>query len=405
MNRQAIPVRSTSREPRRAPILLLKQDFCPPLFGGSRALYHELLRRQPPGDCTVLTGPGAADSDAFDRAQGYRVVRRDYLRTHPARGYLGIAGLQARCLLDLVLWLRRERGILLLGQMHWSTPVAAATHALTGAPLVVFLFGEELSKLGRRRTAAARLHRAVARRTLQRATAIIAISEFTRDVALGYGADAGAITLISPGVDAQRFSPSPGKTAPFDAPRLLTVARLIERKGIDTALRAFARIRERLPAATYEIVGDGPDRGRLEALARSLGIADRVRFLGRLSDDDLPDAYRRADVFVLPNRELPNADTEGFGMVLLEAGASGVPAVAGAAGGTGSAIVHGETGLLLDDPSPDNVAGAISRLLSTPEAWRAMRERARARALEQFSWDRAARRFAEVFESIRTGDT
>src|SRR5207249_10983994 len=114
----------------------------------------------------------------------------------------------------------------------------------------------------------------------------------------------------------------------------------------------------RVRDAELVIVGDGPDRQRLERTASLLRLDGRVRFAGRVSDEELASLYAGATVFALPGRARlgPHPEGEGFGLVFIEAGAAGLPVVAGRAGGTTEAVVDGETGLLVDPEDPDDIA-------------------------------------------------
>ena len=147
-------------------------------------------------------------------------------------------------------------------------------------------------------------------------------------------------------------------------PVLLTVGRLMPRKGCDLVLRSVAELSGEYPALRYVIAGDGPERPRLERLARELGIADRVRMLGGVDDLTKWAAYDICDVFVAPNRQPLSSDWEGFGIVFLEAALSGRPAVGGRSGGTADAIVDGLTGVLVDPDERGELSRAIRHLLA-----------------------------------------
>jgi len=143
-----------------------------------------------------------------------------------------------------------------------------------------------------------------------------------------------------------------------------------------------------LPEAELVVIGDGPDKPRLERIASVLGIKERVCFRGRVSDEELQTAYAEADVFVLPSRcrLYPRAEGEGFGLVFAEAGLEGLAVVAGAAGGASEAIADGETGILVDPNDPDQVASATVRILTDEELGRSLGENGRTRALDEFSY-------------------
>ncbi len=139
----------------------------------------------------------------------------------------------------------------------------------------------------------------------------------------------------------------------------------------------------------YALIGIGEQRAELEARARALGVAARTHFLGHVSPEDLPRWYNACDVFAMPNREV-DGDTEGFGMVFLEAGACGKPCIAGRAGGTGSAVADNVTGLRVDGSSVAEIAAALTRLLSDRALARAMGQAAHERAVQRHSWQSVA---------------
>jgi phosphatidylinositol alpha-1,6-mannosyltransferase len=140
----------------------------------------------------------------------------------------------------------------------------------------------------------------------------------------------------------------------------------------------------------YQIV-IGRDYEYLRKLARQEKVSDRVHLLGQVSMDEIPHWYNACELFAMPNREI-NKDTEGFGIVFLEAAACSKPAVAGKAGGTGDAVIDGVTGLRVDGSSLQEVIEALGRLLSEP-AWASLLgKRGYSRAVSEFSWDRVAER-------------
>jgi phosphatidylinositol alpha-1,6-mannosyltransferase len=149
-----------------------------------------------------------------------------------------------------------------------------------------------------------------------------------------------------------------------DGPILLTVGRLVPRKGCDVVLKTVRDLAVEYPKLRYVIAGDGPERSRLASLSRELGIADRVRMLGDVDDLTKWAAYDICDVFVSPTRPSHSADWEGFGIVFLEAALSGRPAIGGRSGGTADAIVDGLTGMLVDPEQRGELSQAIRRLLN-----------------------------------------
>jgi phosphatidylinositol alpha-1,6-mannosyltransferase len=146
-------------------------------------------------------------------------------------------------------------------------------------------------------------------------------------------------------------------------PVLLSVGRLVPRKGFDAVLRSVAALARDFPNVRYVLIGDGPERQRLQDEAAALGILERVLMLGRADDAMKWAAYDRCDLFVMPNRALNGTDWEGFGIVFVEAARAGRAVVAGKSGGVADAVVDGRTGLLVDPDDEDALRHAVHRLL------------------------------------------
>jgi len=216
-------------------------------------------------------------------------------------------------------------------------------------------------------------------------------------------------TLVPPGVDHERFRPlSADQRASTrvdlgldpDGLVVVSVSRLVPRKGMDALVTAAHRLAPSHPGLAVAIAGRGRDRARLERLVSSLGAP--VRFLGAVPDDRLPAVYGCGDVFAMPCRERwGGLDQEGFGIVFLEAAACGLAQVAGASGGAGDAVVDGETGFVVTEPGkPERVADALDRLLTDGDLRRRMGESARQRALKEFSYDLLASQLERVLAGL-----
>ena len=145
----------------------------------------------------------------------------------------------------------------------------------------------------------------------------------------------------------------------------------------------------------YVVAGEGPDRERLEALALRLGVADAVRFVGAIPNEELALWYSLGEVFVMPSRSEP-PDVEGFGIVFLEAAACERPVVAARAGGVPDAVADGISGLLVEPNDEEGLARALIELLSDPARRADLGRRARERVLAEFTWDRVAERTLEA---------
>ena len=211
------------------------------------------------------------------------------------------------------------------------------------------------------------------------------------------GGPSARVEWIYHGVDARRFDGS-GR-APAEPPTLLAVGRLARSKGFDLAIRALAALRARGRDARLVLVGEGPERGPLEALARSQGIAERVSFAGPLTHDQLMPLYRSAAMLVAPCRVLASGRRDGIPNVVVEAMAMGVPVAGTRAAGLEEAIAPGETGTLSPPEDAEALAAAVDRTLADREALGRMGANARAAVADRFDADRNFERLFALFES------
>lgn len=204
----------------------------------------------------------------------------------------------------------------------------------------------------------------------ERAQLITAVSRHTRRLFLGWASCAPATVKVLPNTVDERFSSGPKPDSLLDHYQLrgkkvlLTVSRLAasERyKGHDRVIRAVAELRNAHPDIVYVVAGDGDDRPRLEKLADELGVAEPVRFIGHVPDSELPNLYRSADVFIMPSTG------EGFGIVFLQALASGIPVIGGDSDGSRDPLRDGLDGHLVSSTSSKALPEAISRILSGPD--------------------------------------
>lgn len=252
------------------------------------------------------------------------------------------------------------------------------------------------------------------RRVYAGAEVTFANSANTRRMLLELGIAADRIEIVYPGVDTQRFRPDIDATeirrrlTPNGETLLLSVGRLQTRKGHDLMIQAVrVLVRGQHRSLRYVIVGDGSERSRLEALVDDCGVRECVTFVGEVSVDMLPQYFAACDVFVLPNR-VDQGDVEGFGIVFLEAAASGKPAVGGNSGGVPEAVADGVTGLLVSGTDVDELAATVGRLMDSEPLRRSLGEAGRARTVREFGWEAAAERVSATHRRLvneRTGAT
>lgn len=358
---------------------LLVANVFPPIHGGSASVYDSLARFGQ-GRVSVLapsadyyTGRELSGWRAFDAAAPFRVHRLKLLRTRMLpklrpHDRIILAAQDVVLRLQLVRAIARiaraeNIGTVCIGELVAGGWLVGICRRL-GLRTLIYVHGEEVNvtdsyDFARRRR----------RATLAQADAVIAVSRFARDALIGLmGVDPAKITLIPNGVDLGRFFPRPRRAdlmARYNLAGkrvLLTLGRLQERKGQDKVLEALPALRRSLPDLVYLMVGDGPSRAALQAQAQALGIGDCVVFAGVVPPDEVADHYALADTFIMANRELANGDTEGFGLVFLEANASGVPVIAGRAGGSVDAVTDGLNGLVVDGEDVHAITEAILRV-------------------------------------------
>ena len=286
--------------------------------------------------------------------------------------------------------------------------VGGVLSRLTGARYVQYFMGNDLLGLVRKMEASLRV-RESAYRLFQRVHAVVSISEFTAACAqTNLRLDPARMVLMRPCVRPEFLDQSLPRSD-YDGRRpleLLSVGRLTARKGVDKVLRALALLKARDVHVRFTVVGKG-ERAPLDALVRDCGIADLVHFAGFVSDADMPAVYSKADAFIMVSRaENKGFDVEGFGIVYIEAAAFGLPAIGGNSGGVPDAVVHEETGLLVNDPeSPTEIAAAIERFVNEPSLVRRLGAAGRARALSTFDWRANVPAFVKGLEAFprRTG--
>lgn len=369
--------------------LLVTNDF-PPKVGGIQSLLWEWWRRLPADEFAVLTSPykGAREWDA---QQPFRVerVRESVLLPHPL-------------MVKRVNELARDFGADFV-VLDPAVPLGIIGPQLE-LPYAVVLHGAEVTVPGR-----LPVSRQVLGRVLRGAVHCVAAGTYPALEAHRAAGRDLPTTVVQPGVDTERFRllDADERLAARqhfgispEAELIVGVSRLVPRKGFDTAIAAAARLARGRPNLELVIAGAGRDEGRLARLARDRGAP--VRFLGRVSFDDLPALYGCADVFaMLCRNRWMGLEQEGFGIVFLEAAACGVPQVAGASGGAAEAVDNGATGLVIDDPEDvDQVASAFERLLDDAELRGAMGRAARQRAVEEFSYEVLAGRLWNTLRAL-----
>jgi glycosyltransferase involved in cell wall biosynthesis len=395
----------------RKPGLLVLASTYPRWAGDSEpGFVHELARRLTGCfDVRVITphSPGASRRERLD---GVDIVRYRYapasletlvygggILTHLRRtpwkllllpGFVLGQWLAARAAI------KQQRPAMI--HAHWLLPQGMVARALAkdGVPYVVTSHGADLFAL--RGGLIARLRRWV----VAKAAATTVVSHAMQEL-LKVESPAASVRVAPMGVDAQqRFTPD--SSVIRSQVELLFVGRLVEKKGLSHLIEALPRIITNHPTVHLIVAGFGPEQDALQQRVQSLGIAERVNFLGAVAPTELPALYRRASLFVAPFVRARNGDQEGLGLVVAEAMACGCPVLAGNVEGVRDLVGNG-AGVQVDATDHAALAKAVVELLGDRERRAQLAEAGRAHVLQHYAWEAVAETYRHLFETLIEG--
>jgi phosphatidylinositol alpha-1,6-mannosyltransferase len=371
--------------------LLVAFDF-PPIVSGIGTVFCNLWKLIPGQDNFILA-PKVKGYEEIDAKNKMNIIRyfcwgsSSILRTAVLFFYIfRIVG-------------RKKINLLLC-----SVPVSIGLLGLifkkiTGLPYYVFCYGGEYEKHKGNKLIFWLLNN-----VLNNADKIITNSEFTSAQVKRFGITEDKIYKVTPGVDTDIFRPGlevSGLIKKFNLENkqvLLTVSRLVKRKGIDTVINALPLLVKDFPGIIYLVVGSGPEENYFKTMVREKSFERRVVFIGEVSDEDLPRFYNLCDVYVMPNRQTHDFDNiEGFGISFIEASACARPVIGGVSGGSADAVVEGESGFLIYPPdSVEKFTQCLSRLLKDKAYAREIGQKGRKMVEAKYKWEFSARKLEEV---------
>ena len=378
--------------------LLISSNYYPPDVGGISQYMSSMVSALGPDRVCCLTGV-RAQVDQQKKRPAAGVYRRPLAFAKPK--YIQAVG-WAAAVAEIVV---RERPHAVQLATLYEGPFGLWMRKWMRMPYVVYAHGNEVLD-------AIRSDWDGPRRAIRNADCVLANSRFTAGLLKQVGVESERIEIVHPGCDVARFQPTAvsndvrkailGRHA--QGKIILTVGRLVPRKGHDVMIRALPRVLKDIPDACYLIVGSGPAKPMLEELTFSMGVHGNVIFLENVGDAELPDIYGMCDVFVMPSRaDLKACDVEGFGIVYLEANACGKPVIAGRSGGIADAVVDGETGLLVPPDSPETLAESVCQVLTHKEYAERLGQQGRERAIREFSWDAIADHVDRIMIAVASG--
>ncbi len=212
------------------------------------------------------------------------------------------------------------------------------------------------------------------------------------------GCDPEKITTQRIGIKAEKFKVR--NTQNGSASRILSIARFVEKKGIEYGLRAFAKVNRKNPGVTYKIVGEGPLKNKLKLLVDRLGIKEKVNFLGPRNQNEIIEIIKKSDIFLAPSVTARNGDQEGTPVVLMEAMASGIPVVSTLHGGIPELVQNEVSGFLVDERNAEALADKIDILLQNPKLRRNFGENGRKNVLEKFNSNKLNDDLVNIYQGL-----
>lgn len=371
-------------------------NFFPPEHGGIQNYLFNIAKRLPKENIFVMADK-KNNVKYFDEGQSFKIFRRNF--QSPLR-------LLKLTSLDLYLKTKSiidKENIEMLCAGHFYLPALTCylVKKIRGIAYNIFTYGTEITEL----INASDIKKKYMHKIFSEADKVITISDYLKSKLIDIGVNKNKIVKIYPGVDSKLFHPKDTQTAREEIKKIinidlsgynviLSVGRLVERKGHDMVIKSLPEVLKKYPKTIYLIAGDGPDRERLKMLTGKLNLKNYVIFLHSLQSKDLPNFYNACDIFIMPSRTLNHKkDVEGFGIVYLEASSCEKPLIAGRGGGVSEAVAENQTGILVDPENYQEISSNILKLLDNPKLSNRLGIAGRKRVLANFNWDHLAAKF------------
>lgn len=358
--------------------LLIATIEFPPQKGGV-ANYLAGLAGALPADKVAVLAPRCNGVENFDASQSYKIYRRKLLLKILWPRWLPIIWHLWRAA-------RREKAeVILVGQV---LPVGTAAFFLSKIfvlPYFVSCHGMDILT-----AAESPRKKKMMNKILAQASGIVANSEFTKRELVKLGVSENKIIIVYPcvakkdGTETEKIAEIKNRLGLADKKIILTVGRLVARKGHGKVIEALPKIIDKMPNTIYVIAGDGPERKNLESEIKNYELENNVLLLGEVSEEQKAAFYQLCDVFVMTPRQI-GPDVEGFGTVYLEANNFGKPVVAGESGGVVEAVADGVTGIVVNPESQYEIAEAVVKLLVDENLAKTMGEQGREKVVEEFT--------------------
>ncbi len=366
--------------------ILLVSEIYPPAIGGSGILFEGLYSRIKNIGVTLLTDPDTSPIPT-EKIGHMQIVKEkiasDYwgmIKFLALKHHWQVAG-------KIKKLAHKKKLIVHCGRILPEGLAAYLAKKRGGPNYVCWAHGEDVSVSMTSKEMAF-----WTKKICKNAIGLLANSQNTAELLYQIGVPKQKVKVITPGVDPQVYHPNHTdggirqKFVGQGGPLILSIGRMEERKGFDLVIKAVAKLKTEFPEMRYIIVGGGGDQGpKIKALIQKLNVSEQVKFIHRVPFEDLAKYYAACDFFVHPNRQV-GADIEGFGIVFLEAAATGKAAIGGDSGGVREAVLHQQTGLLVDGEDINSLLQAMRKLISDPPYCHQLGQQARQRVLDELTW-------------------
>jgi phosphatidylinositol alpha-1,6-mannosyltransferase len=369
--------------------LLITLEY-PPQVGGV-ANYLANICANLPREQIVVLAPRAPQSYLFDHTQKYKICRRKLLAKNILFWPKWLFLFWHTC--KIVKTEKIEK--ILVGQVLPVGYTALILHKFFKIPYAVFTYGMDITEPMKNQW-----KKKMVISILKKADKIITIGDYTRNKIIGLGIASDKIIIVHPCSNIQNTKYKiqnniKEKYNLADKKIILTVGRLVERKGQDKVIEALPKILEKIPDTVYLIVGEGQNLLNLQSKILNLKLENNVILTGKVSDEELASYYELCDIFIMPSREI-NGDVEGFGIVYLEANSFGKPVIGGRSGGVSDAVIDGQTGLLVDPNNVEETTATVIKLLTDDNLRNKLGEQGRERVEREFKWENEAEKVSRL---------
>ena len=381
---------------------LLVSSQYPPLEAGVPNYNYNLSKNMSADEFCLLTS-SIPDSEEVDKKLLFSVYRNKFL-TNYKLSYSFMFFLRHFSLFFCLIRIIRKEKVDLVIQGESRPFLMLLSYfalKLLSVPYIVIHHGDGANPDKKRKTDV------LVKFLLHKSQGVIANSFFSKDrIVRTYDVPPENIFVLTPGVDTDLYttgvdsSPLVERHSLQDRVVIMTVGRLDKRKGHDHVIMSLPKIVKQIPNLLYLIVGEGDDRARLEALVKKENMSDHVLFAGTVALDDLPLYYNCCELFIMANRIEEDGDSEGFGMVFIEAGACGKAVIAGRFGGAVEAVEEGVSGIFTDAMDPNVIAQSVVGLLLNTDERVQLGVKGRQRVLGEFSWEIKRQEFKKLLDSF-----